>query len=256
MSYLSKILKNVHSEPIRVLGAIILPDETLQIEHHDESDYVVNAELIQNITDGKIRVGNGVSFFTNAAEGLTWFLYSLRPAVNTFFENAEIRNNGFESKNVQDAIQEIGPDSVLGSMFKIDFRYNGSANNKWLDFASDSLPSNETMCKLLWKSKLVGVAYQNSEDDSDVKINVWRVPEDEGLSKDLVWSKELYDARCARYSNIDTIIFNVGDRIAVFTQDRGRNAMNVVVSLYFKIIKASKEDYVEYYNGDLSGGSV
>lgn len=90
------------------------------------------------------------------------------------------------------------------------FNDGGNISNVWLDTGGNNIPSNGTPNVLAHNCKLRELTYTNSQDSSDIDIEVY-------LNGVLFYTFPIRDTRYAWKTNgLGALAFSIGDRISVF----------------------------------------
>jgi len=179
---MSKTLKNTTGSPIVFKSiALTIPAAGQEIITIEEYLYLGStaslAEISPLIISGDIVINDGVDDIT-VANGFSLqraidFLKYPDEAFNIRFAAEPERNNGFVSKNVQEAIEE-GKNTAIGSLLPYKFTAGGSnVSNAWLSVADPSAPSNDVPLIVPQESELKGVEFSNADDSSDTDIEVY-----------------------------------------------------------------------------------
>lgn len=228
-----------------------IPDGTVfEIPKEKYTAYATFPRLLNDITVGTVTISyDGVNEL-GAVDGL-----KLAEATYLASQIWYIPAGGVTAVDGQQAIEQAASkpevtSSVLGSTIQLGFSYNGGANNKWLDAGHNSMPSDETPLVVPFQSRLIAVTYTNSENDSDVDVEIYRSAAGQGNSDSKIYTLELRNCRTAvdrDTSGIYTV--GAGDKIAVFCRDRGVNAKDVQVTLYLQVTQESTGVYVEEWSG-------
>lgn len=165
-------------------------------------------QLIQN---GDIIVNDGINDLSSD-RGIDFLKFPDR-AFHLRFDSVPERSNGFAAKTVQEAIEEArsaieGKISVLPT-----FLNNGNTSNKWLSLdgsfgGSDVIPAVST-----FNSKLSGVSYVNSNDNSSIDIEFYvngtGVP-------DRVYVWQIRNKRYSYKTDLPSILISAGDTISCY----------------------------------------
>lgn len=132
---------------------------------------------------------------------------------------------------------------------QLTFIKAGGTSNSWLKLYGEK-SSDITPGIIPWNSKLTGITFSNAKDGADVGIKIFVVAEDDGsgpLTTMYTWT--LNNCRVARKTNFSTdIVFDAGDKVAIFADDIGDNPEDVTVVLYFVVVGGAiigehSEDY-------------
>jgi len=146
----------------------------------------------------------------------------------------------------------------LGNIWQASFaNEKSSIKNMWLShYGDNSMSSNKTPVVVPFKSKLIGIAMANKHNNVDTIIKLYSTPEGGGISpKTVDFSWTLNNVRVARKTDFTTdIIFDAGDKIAVYVSDIGKDPAYMVVDLYFSIIEETFSNGLENYTGEFKVG--
>jgi hypothetical protein len=177
------ILKNTTVSAIELDEGIIVPasgqvtiDPTSRRKFWDDIDLIGN--LATQIRNGDIVVNDGINDITVAngfsLERAIDYLKFPDRAFNLRFESDPERVNGFESKNVQEAIEEAKLGNIItGRTYQIEFFNNGNTSNKWLFH----VPTNEATDQLpyitAWDIEIFGILYTNKNTPTDCDVEFY-----------------------------------------------------------------------------------
>ena len=128
--------------------------------------------------------------------------------------------------------------NVEGRLYELEFFYNGAANNHWMDYSDESLPSNEVPAVIPWDSSLVGITFTNKvvNGDADFKIYATAEADNPATTKTLKYTYSVSNVRTARKTNFaGAVTFAAGDKVAMFVADTGDTIQNPVVTLYLLV---------------------
>lgn len=261
---MKKIIKNTTLTDIEVFetGAFVPASGQLEI---DPTSYGLwasaileaaeeNSQFNLDISTGKLVVNDG-TYDLPPAYGKYHLKYP-DSAFSTRFLSEPERSNGFSSKTVQDAIEEVRTSSI-GGIYHLDFVRAGSFRNAWMRIQESGIPSDETMHIVPWDSKIIGLTFSNRKANADTKLNLWRVDsQDEITPSDLVFSWDLVNVRVARKSGFSPdVVLGAGDKLGVFAQDMGTNPHDGVFRVYLSITNDTPEEVVQNFSGYLSGST-
>lgn len=233
-----KLLKNTTVSPVSVSdtgitiaaspGSYIIPPQDYML-------WAASTDVIPLINSGVIVINDGV-LDLNPANGIALaraidFLEHPDTAFNVRFLAVPERPNGFASKNVQEAIEEAksaieGKISVLPT-----FLNNGLTSNKWLSLDGAMGPSDTLPAVTSYDSKIAGLTYINTNNDSDVDIEFYKNGTAPG---NLLFVWQIRDKRHAWKTNgLDSYTFMRGDRISCFAKAVvGVSARDVIVNVF------------------------
>lgn len=148
---------------------------------------------------------------------------------------------------------------AAGAIYQLVFLHEGSdATDRWYSHHGDtSLTSDKSPAVVPWDSKLVALTFTNQDSDSDVNIEIYSVHEANTTQKDVEFVWVLRNARVARRTNFSPdILFEAGDRVAIYARDKGSNPDYTVVTLYLQILTDNSEEVIRSFSGDLSVGGT
>lgn len=239
-----KILKNTTNAPIELaqvgytvpaLGQIIIEPGAYYL-FANEIGLTPVGQLDTLIANGSIVVNDGIHDLI-AAEGILVdraidYLKYPDTAFNVRFMSEPERSNGFASNNVQEAIEEAkstieGKISVLPT-----FLNNGLTSGKWLSLDGSMGGSNTLPSLCTYDSKLAGLTYINTNDNSNIDIEFYK---NGTAAPQLVFTWQIRNKRHAWKTNspLNNVIFMSGDRISCFARGvAGTSARDVVVNLF------------------------
>lgn len=148
-------------------------------------------------------------------------------------------------------------DDLVTKLYEISFAdHRRNIKNKWISLQSHKgLTSDSTPAVLPWESKLVGINFVNSSDDSSTDIELYKADVNNGSTNEKILTWSLSNVRVARKTDLgDTYIFSAGDKIAIFLKDSGGkgrdNPDDVVINLFFQILSGNEEESSENFSGD------
>jgi hypothetical protein len=142
--------------------------------------------------------------------------------------------------------------SVAAITHQMAFTRNGTFNNSYMSYYEHCISSNQSPAIVPWKSKLIGISFTNRNYSIDVDVEVLKADANNGtspLTKVLDW--ELRDVRVASKTSFESnIVFNTGDKIAIYVRDKGTNPHDGVVVLYLQVAAdATNGEYYENFYG-------
>lgn len=175
-------------------------------------------------------------------------------AFNMRFLSDPERQNGFVSKNVQEAIEE-GRSNFTGKGFQVSYIGNGTVKNTWLQQEDQNIESNESPDIFKFKARVVAVDFtnQNSNADPIFKIAIRRYPYNNLNDIDDSYKWTINNARSAiKVNQTDGFIVNPGDLMAVYCEDGGGNANDLVVTMDFIVLEAPTQEIQRNYSGYFS----
>jgi len=143
------------------------------------------------------------------------------------------------------------PNIIKGLPFQAVFLDNGSTGNEWLCQYDANIPSNQSPYVVPFDCRLVGITYSNSKDEVDSDIEIWVSALGDGTTKTRVFNWERNNKRVGYKTDFDPYIeFDAGDKVSVYNDDKGKNASDTVVILYFQAINNNVDEEWEDYSGD------
>jgi hypothetical protein len=151
--------------------------------------------------------------------------------------------------------------SISHITHQMAFTKNGSITNAWMSYYENSIPSNNVHGIVPWKSKLIGITFSNTYSSRDVDIKVYVAGDGDGnspLTKALEW--QLRNVRVAYKTDFSPdILFDAGDKVAIFMSDQGSNPHDPVIVLHFQVTTdattgSGSEDYSNGFS--LGGGTT
>lgn len=208
---MAKILKNntVSDISVKSIG-VTLPassSTTIDVREHTLLASVDSiAELTTPINAGDIIVNDGLRDLS-AADGLRYIAYP-DDAFNIRFLNDPDRANAFNSRNVQEAIEEART-SGIGSVIPFVFSSSGNTADKWLEYTSSSAPSNEVPLLVPQNADIKGFTFSNKDDDVDIDVEIY-------CNGTLVYTWEVRNKRTYYETGISAGSLLQGDRLSVF----------------------------------------
>ena len=197
-----------------------------------------NGTFCVDQADGKAKVYN--------ATKSRWII--LGDAFDKYFlseSSTPVRNNGFLSTNVQEAIEEAkaaieGKVSVLPT-----FLNNGQTKNKWLALDGAMESSNYLPAVTAFDSRLASITYVNDNDDTDIDLEFYK----NGV---LVYIWEVRNKRSAWKTNeLSQITFTRGDRISCFAREvmdgTGVGPSSVIVFVNVQTVNSVQDEGGQQY---------
>jgi len=261
---MSKILKNTTGSDIELvsLGGIVVPASgqvTLEVtEFLDVASDKAITELVTLINSGDIVVNDGVIDITVAnGRSLLRALDFLRypdTCFNIRFLSDPERNNGFVSKNAQEAIEE-NKTSFAGKGFQTTFAGNGIVKNAWLNQEDTNVESDQSPDVFKYNARLVGIDFTNQNENTSVDVLIAikdnPVTTLTGIDRSFKWT--LRNTRSAfKTDQVNGFVINPGDLMAVYFVDAGGDPNDVVMTMDFIIISApaieSQFDYTNFFS--------
>lgn len=142
--------------------------------------------------------------------------------------------------------------SMAAITYQFVFVANGTVNNKWLSLYEKTNYSNETPAVLPWKSKLIGISYNNENSGADPKIYIYKANAGSGNSDSVLYTWTLSNARVAYKTDLPEMILNAGDKVGVYHEKNGStSSKNVAIILYFQATSdATTGSGTENFSGD------
>lgn len=175
---------------------------------------------------------------------------------NVSYGSVEVQGNLEEGDTlVWDGASWIPRSSVdvSGSVMTREFGY-GSSNvkNRWLAFTGNNgFPTNEVPVVIPWKCQLVGMTFSNEDPSADTDVMVYAADVGSSNVDTLRLTWEIRNARVGYKTDLDPVIFNAGDKIGIYLQDRGSDPDYPVVTLELKILDGTTGTSVENFSGNL-----
>lgn len=148
---------------------------------------------------------------------------------------------------------------AAGAIYQLVFLHEGSdATDRWYSHYGDtSLTSDKSPAIVPWDSKLIALTYTNQDNNSDVDLEIYSVHEADTTQKDVEFVWQLRNARVARKTNFSpSILFEAGDRVAVYARDKGSNPDFAVLTLYLQMLTDNSTTVVRSFSGDITLGGV
>jgi hypothetical protein len=264
-------IKNITQTTQTWEGRVLAPDEELDIIEANISEPASLDYFIQMVQQGKasLDVGNGVTYSiangnVEGAERLLNGVVRLQRNGTTVIGQAETLNfTGNTSLTIGTSGNvdiDVIPNTLTMVTHQMTFIEDGTLKDEWLKLYDKGIPSNQTPGIIPWKSRLVGITFSNKKDNKDVEFKFYVTPEgggDSPLTNMFVWS--LNDVRVARKANFPIdVIFESGDKVAVFAKSTGNDPQDVILTMYFQGVEdADDTDGSENYSGEfkLTGGN-
>lgn len=133
----------------------------------------------------------------------------IQVAEETPFDNS---NNGFDSDNVQDAIEEA-QNTTSGKLLDFEFSSSGTTINKWLNVGHPSTSSNDVPFVFTWTGSATGMSFANENNLSDIDLEFY-------VNGILQYTWQIRDYKTA-WQSTNTNYFTAvqGDRISIFARD-------------------------------------
>lgn len=149
------------------------------------------------------------------------------------------------------------PSGMTGQLYQLVFSEEGTARDVWASHYGDGgMESNETPALVPWKSKVVGLTYTNKNNSSDLDIQIYSVAwTDNNSPTNLDFTWDINNARNCRKTTFSTdIIFDAGDKLSVYFDDKGTDAKQVVFIIYLQVLEDNTDDECRTYSGNVSLG--
>ena len=252
---MAKILKNVTGSDISILdtGTTIAANSQYTISEQSYLLWAASANIVAHVNSGNIVVNDGINDITNTARALNFIKYP-DTAFNARFLSEPERSNGFASKNIQEAIEEI-KNTAIGSGGNVMFFNDGGTENKWLQVyehhSQASGPFNPTPVDpddnkdiipyiVPHHMSLVSLTYVNKKDRTETDIEIYR-------NGTLVYTWQIRDSRWrVKNTGLSALTFLPADKISVFAR-KFNNAIekpdDLMFMMYYTITKVSNIDY-------------
>lgn len=247
-----KRLKNNTLSDKFIVTRFVAPGQYYDVDYKYWVQILDNEDLIADIVSGDLVVNDGTTDLS-AADGQRLIeRFQLDTASDIMFDNS---TNGFASNNLQSAVEEI-IDTPVGTTWQSEFSYGATVGNRWLEL-NDNIPSNQSPEIAIWKSKLIGMYFTNSNDGADGDIKIYVVDEDDNISPKIkIFEWQIRNCRVARKTNFSPdVLVEAGDKIAVFHSDQGTNTSDIKVKLIWKVLENNSEEVCKDYSGDFSLGA-
>jgi len=152
--------------------------------------------------------------------------------------------------NPKTADISVNAESAVGGIISLSFSNQGSSTNKWLDYASDTKPSNENPAIIPFDCNLIGLTFTNENTSPSFNIEIWKSIKGQGSSKSKIFTWEIDSKRAGNKTNFDAISLSAGDKVAVFLRDQGANPQNISIILYLVVSVNNSEENTESWSGD------
>ena len=215
---ITKRLKNVSGSDLFILTRTVPNNNYYDVPISLWDHVLSDDDLLGLISSGDVLVNDGTSDLTSS-EGLT------------HLRKFQITN------------------SVVDTMYQLNFIKNGSSQNRFLHVAVN-LPSNTTFNIIPFKSELKCITFSNANSGVDTDVEIWKSALNNGPNETQVFNWQLRDVRIARTSNFSSpITFEPGDKVAVFLDDEGTNSNNAMVTLYLQILEENSNEDIENFSG-------
>lgn len=246
---ITKIIRNTSGSDKQVLRRSLADGESYEIPYHLWLELADSDSIATDVTSGDLVVNDGTSDLS-VTEGLELIQrFHFDYAGKVAFDNS---TNGFNSTEVQSAIEEART-GFEGKGFQTSFVENGTARNTWIKLEDANIPSDESPYIFKYQSRLVGIDFTNSNRNVDciVKIAIRRHPYSNLTSMDETWKWTINNGRMAiKTDQINGFVMNPGDAMAVYIEDNGGNAKDVVITMDFIITSAAAKNIQTNPSGD------
>jgi len=186
-----------------------------------------NSSLSLNNTDNWI-LADSLDIITLVNNGtLTVTVPSNILATYLNFDNS---SNGFSSTNIQSAIEEAGSGLTVPVHFN-QLWSEEKGKNKWLTL-SEEAKGDKTLFIVPFDCKVVALTWSNEKDNVDRDIEIYK---NGTSSADKIFTWQIRASRTRYKTNLLTgLSFLQGDRVAVFSRDKGKDDKKPVFSMFFK----------------------
>lgn len=158
------------------------------------------------------------------------------------------------------SLEDTGSNDVTGSLYQLTFARTGSANNKFLGHESNGFDSNKVFAIIPFKSKLASITFSNRRSgvDTDVEVHVVDANATKGCSPSTkVFTWDLDNVRLAHKSDFaSSIVFDQGDKVAIFLKDKGTNPDYATVTIYLQVTDNTTGNNSENFSCHLSGSGT
>ena len=137
------------------------------------------------------------------------------------------RSNGFQSTNVQEAIEEarVGT-AVNGRSFSIEFSNNGNTANKWLQHIPTSESSDTLPYHSAWDIEIFGVSFSNKNTSIDCDVEIYV----NGITNTYkVYTLQVRNYRFLHNTTLTSLFsLGVGDNISIYIKKIGNSTPSSV----------------------------
>lgn len=259
------ILKNTSIVDLELSEGFTIPasgqitiDPSLRHRFWDDIDVVGTLAIM--IRTGVVIVNDGVTDITLAngldvERGIDYLKFP-DTAFNIRFKSNPERNNGFTSKNAQEAIEEVRS-SFLGKGFQTTFMGNGTVGNEWLKSEDQNINSDQSPDIFKFGARCVGIDFTNSRGGSDFVAILCLSNINNGATVTRFFKWTVTNGRVGlKTNNINGFTVNAGDKMAVYVRDTGRNPRDLVVTLDFIVTSAPNQELIENFNQDFNSNSI
>jgi len=140
---------------------------------------------------------------------------------------------------------------LVGTLYTLVFVYETSnVKNRWLShYGDNSNHSYNIPAVCPWASELVGITFSNKDNDADTRIKIYTSVEGNGKNDSQKYDWTLYDVRTARNTSMTNVLFDAGEKVAVYLQDVGNDPDYPVVTLYMKVTNDTPGTNIETWSG-------
>lgn len=175
--------------------------------------------------------------------------------VTTQINSVDFRGNvSVTDEGNGNATITIGTASPLGGIYALHFGDSGSVGNEYLENSISRRPTNEVPQIVPFNSKVIAYTYSNRDNDSDIDLKIYSVAENSANSPTILkdaWV--LRNARSARKTNFPSdIVFNAGDKVTIYADDKGVNPDDVAFTIYLQITSFDSTEIVETWSSNIN----
>lgn len=224
-----------------------------------EQIFTVDGVDLRDINNTTIIAGDNVTVVSGTGpNGLTNFTIDTGPAVVTDAIVGEGEVFVTSGTNQIVISGSVFRDSFVNITHQMIFSRSGQINNVWLRSGESTLTSDSVPQLVLWDSELIGLNYTNSQDTTDVDVQIHVSPLNSGTSTELKYTWEVRGARMSFDSLViasSGIEMRAGDKVGVFasTFSPATRPQNLAVTLFFRgLATAALASGTENYSGDFT----
>lgn len=234
MSFIVKNTTNSNIELFNV-GVTIIANDELAVDSRERAlwqDLDSVAEISPLITSGDLIISDGLNDITNIPEALAFILIGDFAKGVRFLNDAD-KSNGINSRNVQDAVEEVKSivTTVEGNArFTITLEHNGTMGDGTYMGYSNLIPGNLSPIIFPRGCVLEDITFTNNKSNADYGFDFCK--NSTNASPFLTVS---YDNTITFIRNDINESFNSGDSIFIKYKDEGQNARDAVMVLYMRL---------------------
>ena len=249
---MSKIVKNTTGIDVVVqdVGVTIPASGQYILNKNEYHLWGDSLDIITLIDGGTLIINDGVTDLS--IDRAKDFISENDFAFSHRFLSQPERVNGFNSKNVQEAIEESRT-TFEGKGFQTTFAGNGTFRNSWMSQEDTNVESDESPDIFKYGARLVGIDFTNQNQNVDciIKIAIRSYPFSNLNTFDRSYKWTLDNVRSAvKVSQLSGFEVNAGDCMAVYLQDTGGNANDVILTMDFITLSAPTTDIQFSYSGN------